>query len=106
MEIKLRIQLSKNYQVYELETTIEHDKLKITSDKLIEFANVELNKVVDVVAGKNSNASAPIANEKTTWKPSDKQVAFMVKMGGSKAKEFSNQKEFNDYIETLKSQVK
>lgn len=102
MEIKLRIQLSKNYQVYELETTVEHEKLKLTSDKLIEFANVELNKVVDVVAGKN----APIANETTTWKPSDKQVAFMVKMGGSKAKEFSNQKEFNDYIETLKSQVK
>lgn len=102
MEIKLRIQLSKNYQVYELETTIEHDKLKITSDKLIEFANVELNKVVDVVAGKN----ASIANETTTWKPSDKQVAFIVKMGGSKAKEFNNQKEFNDYIETLKSQVK
>lgn len=102
MEIKLRIQLSKNYQVYELETTVEHEKLKLTSDKLIEFANVELNKVVDVVTGKN----APIANETTTWKPSDKQVAFMVKMGGSKAKEFSNQKEFNDYIETLKSQVK
>lgn len=102
MEIKLRIQLSKNYQVYELETTVEHEKLKLTSDKLIEFANVELNKVVDVVAGKN----APIANETTTWKPSDKQVAFMVKMGGSKTKEFNNQKEFNDYIETLKSQVK
>lgn len=104
MEIKLRIQLSKNYQVYELETTVEHEKLKLTSDKLIEFANVELNKVVDVVAGKN--ASTPIANEKTTWKPSDKQVAFIVKMGGSKTKEFNNQKEFNDYIETLKSQVK
>lgn len=102
MEIKLRIQLSKNYQVYELETTVEHEKLKLTSDKLIEFANVELNKVVDVVAGKN----APIANETTTWKPSDKQVAFIVKMGGSKTKEFNNQKEFNDYIETLKSQVK
>ena len=47
-EIKIRYQLSKNYQVVEVEATIPVEEVKETKERLLALATTELDKIANI----------------------------------------------------------